>query len=312
MIAAQINAYGDNKVVIINQSTQKPKFTENQVLVKMHAAAVNPVDWKIRAGYLQSFRPVQFPFTLGMDLSGTVEAVGSKVTDFKKGDAVFGMANVFSGGTGAFAEFICVDAEAICLKPSSINDVDAAALPMVGVSAWQALIDYMQLKKGQKILIHGGAGGIGVMAIQIAKYLGAYVATTVSGRSIDFVRNLGADEIIDYHHQQFEKILQNYDAVLDTIGGETYIKSFSVLKKGGMMVSMLESPHAEFMQKYSVNSILEFTDVTHARLAGLISLMERELLKVFIDKIFLLTETADALNYLQYHHPQGKVIITNG
>lgn len=311
MRAAQINTYGDNKVVMINQNAQKPKITDNQVLVRMHAAAVNPVDWKIRAGYLQSFRPVQFPFTLGMDFSGIIEEVGASAPHFKKHDAVFGMANVFSGGTGAFADFICVDASAISFKPNSVNYVEAAALPMVGVSAWQALVDYMQLKQGQKILIHGGSGGIGMMAIQLAKYLGAYVATTVSDRNTGFVRTLGADEVIDYHHHSFEKILQDYDAVLDTIGGDVYTRSFAVLKKDGIMVSMLEPPNAELMQKYGVNSVLEFTDVTHERLSGLVALMERKLLKVYIDKIFPLTETAQALDYLQYHHPRGKVIITN-
>lgn len=311
MRAAQINTYGDTKVVMINQNAQKPKITDNQVLVRMHAAAVNPVDWKIRAGYLQSFRPVQFPFTLGMDFSGIIEEVGASAPHFKKHDAVFGMANVFSGGTGAFADFICVDASAISFKPNSVNDVEAAALPMVGVSAWQALVDYMQLKQGQKILIHGGSGGIGMMAIQLAKYLGAYVATTVSDRNTGFVRTLGADEVIDYYHHSFEKILQDYDAVLDTIGGDVYTRSFAVLKKNGIMVSMLEPPNAELMQKYGVNSVLEFTDVTHERLSGLVALMERKLLKVYIDKIFPLTETAQALDYLQYHHPRGKVIITN-
>ena len=182
---------------------------------------------------------------------------------------------------------------------------------MVGVSAWQALVDYMQLKQGQKIPIHGGSGGIGMMAIQLAKYLGAYVATTVSDRNTGFVRTLGADEVIDYHHHSFEKILQDYDAVLDTIGGDVYTRSFAVLKKDGIMVSMLEPPNAELMQKYGVNSVLEFTDVTHERLSGLVALMERKLLKVYIDKIFPLTETAQALDYLQYHHPQGKVILTN-
>lgn len=171
MRAAQINAYGDNKVVVINQNAQKPKITDGQVLVKMHAAATNPVDWKIRAGYLQSFRPVQFPFTLGMDFSGVIEEIGTSVSHFKKHDAVLGMANVFSGGTGAFADFIGIDAEMISIKPSSVSDIEAAALPMVGVSAWQALVDYMRLKPGQKILIHGGSGGIGMIAIQLAKSL---------------------------------------------------------------------------------------------------------------------------------------------
>lgn len=311
MIAAQINAYGDSKVVIINPSAKKPEITEGQVLVKMYAAAVNPVDWKIRAGYLQSFRPVQFPFTLGMDFSGVIEEVGQNVVDFKKGDAVFGMSNVFGGGTGAFADFICVDASVISLKPNAINHLQAAALSMVGVSAWQALIDYMQLKKGQKILIHGGAGGIGIMAIQLAKYLGAYVATTVSDRSRSFVQGLGADEIIDYKKQSFEKILQNYDAVLDTMGGEVYAQSFAILKKNGIIVSMLELPNTELMQRYSVSSILEFTEVTRERLSGLTDLIERKSLQVYIDKIFPLAETAQALNYLQNHHPQGKVIIKN-
>ena len=309
MKAIQINAYGGNEVVVIRSDAPKPAISAGKLLIKMHAAGVNPVDWKIRAGYLQNMRPVIFPFTLGMDFSGVVIETGQGVSNFKKGDSVYGMANVFSGDTGTFAEFICVDASVTGLKPRNINSSEAAALPMAGVSAWQALVDYIGLSKGQKILIHGGTGGIGVFAIQIAKYLGAYVATTVSGINKKFAKELGADEVIDYKEGSFENILKNYDAVFDTIGGETYVKSFQVLRKGGVIVSMLENPNEELIRHYGVRSILEFTEANTDRLSKLAKLVESKIIKVHIAKVFPFHGASKALDYLQYNHPTGKVVI---
>lgn len=309
MKAIEINAYGGNEVVVMRSGVSLPTISAEKLLIKMHAAGVNPVDWKIRTGYLQNMRPLQFPFTLGMDFSGVVIEVGQGITHFKKGDSVYGMANVFDGDTGTFAEYICADAAVTSLKPKNIDFAEAAALPMAGVSAWQALVDYIDLSKGQKILIHGGTGGIGIFAIQIAKYLGAYVATTISGINKKFAKELGADEVIDYKEESFENRLQNYDAVLDTIGGDTYIKSFQVLKKGGIIVSMLENPHKELMQRYEVRSILEFTETNTDRLSKLTKLVENQIIKVHIAKVFSFQEASKALDYLQYGHPVGKIVI---
>lgn len=309
MKAIQINAYGGNEAVIIRSDVPKPVVSAGKLLIKMHAASVNPVDWKIRAGYLQNMQPVAFPFTLGMDFSGVVIETGQGVSNFKPGDAVYGMASVFSGDTGTFAEFICADASVTGPKPKNIDFSEAAALPMAAISAWQALVDYMGLSKGQKILIHGGTGGIGMFAIQIAKYLGAYVATTVSGINKELAKELGADEVIDYKEQSFENLLKNYDAVLDTIGGETYVKSFQILRKGGAIVSMLESPNEELIRRYGVRSILEFTETNTHRLSKLTELVENNIIKIHIAKIFPFQEASKALDYVQNHHPAGKVVI---
>jgi alcohol dehydrogenase len=198
---------------------------------------------KIREGYMAQMLPLKFPATLGGDFSGVVVEVSSSVSGFKKGDEVYGQAGTLRGGSGSFAEFVLADIKVTARKPKNIDHVEAAALPLTGVSAWQALVDHIGLSRGKKILIHGGAGGIGTMAIQLAKYLGAYVATTASAKDMEYVQELGADEVIDYKNQSFQDMLKNFDAVFDTVGGDTYEKSFKVLRKGGIIVSMLEQPN---------------------------------------------------------------------
>lgn len=310
MKAIEIHTYGGDEVITMNPNKPVPAVSSGQLLIKMHAAGVNPVDWKIRAGYLQQMRPLNFPVTLGMDFSGTVEMVGAGVSNFKKDEEVYGMTNFFSGGTGTFAKYFLVDAAAIAHKPKNISFLEASVLPMAGVSALQALVDYMRLSRGQKILIHGGNGGIGTVAIQLAKHLGAYVATTVREENKLFVHKLGADEVIDYKTQRFENLLKNYDAVFDTIGGDIYRNSFKILKKNGIIVSMLEQPNIELMKQYGVNAIAESTDVNNRRLTQLADLVEHNEIKVHIAKTFSLAQTREALAYLENEHPQGKVVVT--
>jgi alcohol dehydrogenase len=232
MKSAQINKYGSSEVIEINQSTFEPTVSSGKVLVIIKAAGVNPADWKIREGGLQQIISLQFPSTLGMDFSGVIKQVGEGIShsDFKQGDDVYGQAGVISGGSGAFAEMALANTESIAHKPKRLSHAEAAGLPLVGVSAWRALVENIGLSKDQKILIHGGAGGIGSIAIQLAKYLGADVATTVSTNDKQFVQELGAGQAIDYKTQNFEDILHDYDAVFDTVGGETYRRSFKVLK----------------------------------------------------------------------------------
>jgi alcohol dehydrogenase len=209
MKSAQINRYGSSDVMEINQNTPSPKLMPDKILVDIKAAGVNPIDWKIREGYMQQMVPLQFPSTLGMDFSGIIKEVDSTESsfDYKKGNEVYGQASVTKGGTGAFAEIAITDADNIALKPKTLSYEEAAALPLVGVSAWQALVENMRLSKGQKILIHGGAGGIGSIAIPLAKNLDAYVATTASSDDKEFVHNLGADEVIDYKNQRFDDLI---------------------------------------------------------------------------------------------------------
>jgi alcohol dehydrogenase len=309
MKAAQIKKYGGSEVVDINNNEPKPAVSEGHLLIEVHAAGINPVDWKIREGYMAQMIPLKFPATLGGDFSGVVVDVGSGVSGFKKGDEAYGQAGALRGGSGSFAEFVLADVKVIAPKPKNIDHVEAAALPLTGVSAWQALVDHIGLSRGKRILIHGGAGGIGTMAIQIAKYLGAHVATTVSAKDMQYVRELGADEAIDYKNQSFQDLLNNFDAVFDTVGGDTYEKSFKVLRKGGVIVSMLEKPNQKLMKQYGVNAIGQFTQVNSERLSRVAELAEKGIIKVHIDKIFPIERAGEALEYQQTGHPSGKVVL---
>src|ERR687897_3832931 len=235
MKAVQIKGYGDSEVLEINPNAPSLNDpSEAMVLVTVKAAGVNPSDWKTREGFFKQMVPLQFPAILGSDFSGVIEKVGDRVSsptsisDLKQGDEVYGHAGAFAGGSGAFAEIALANADTIAHKPRTLTHEQAAGLPLVGVSAWQALVETIGLSKGQKILIHGGAGGIGSIAIPLAKHLGAYAATTVSKNDKEFVQRLGADQVIDYKTEDFEDILHDYDAVFDTVGGDTYKRSFKV------------------------------------------------------------------------------------
>jgi alcohol dehydrogenase len=311
MKSAQINKYGSSEVIEINQNTSEPTLSSGKVLVTIKAASVNPADWKIREGGFQQMIQLQFPSILGMDFSGIIKQVGEGVSnsEFNQGDEVYGQTGVVNGGSGAFAEMALANTESIANKPKRLSHVEAAALPLVGVSAWKALIENIGLSKDQKILIHGGAGGIGSIAIQLAKYLGATVATTISTNDKQFVQELGADQVIDYKTQNFEDILHDYDAVFDTVGGETYRRSFKVLKKGGVIVSMLEQPNPELMNQYGVKAIFQFTQADRERLTKLAQWVDQNNIRVNVEKTFSLDEAGKALDYQKDVHPRGKVVL---
>ena len=315
MKAAQIRSYGDSEVVENNQSASSPNDpSEGKVLVSVKAAGVNPSDWKLREGFFKQMVPLQFPATLGMDFSGVIEKVGVGVaSDLKQGDEVYGQSGVFAGGSGAFAEMALANADKIAHKPKTLSHAQAAGLPLVGVSAWQALVETIGLSKGQKILIHGGAGGIGSIAIQLAKHLGAYVATTASTNDIQFVKEeLGADEAIDYKTQTFEDVLSHdFDAVFDTVGGETYTRSFKVLKRGGggIIVSMLEQPVQELMDQFGVKAVFLFSQANRERLTKLAEWVDQNNIRVNVERTFPLDEARTALDYQRDIHPRGKIVL---
>jgi alcohol dehydrogenase len=311
MKAAQMKGYGSSDEVIeINENAPAPNDpSAGKVLVKIKAAGINPVDWKIREGYMQQMMPLQFPSPLGMDFSGVIEKVGQGVSEFRQGDEVYGQASLMSGGSGAFAEMALANADTIAHKPKSLGHPEAAGLPLVGVSAWLALVETISLQKSQKILIHGGAGGIGSVAIQLAKHLGAYVATTVSTKDKQFAKELGADEIIDYQTQTFEELIRDCDAAFDTVGGETYSRSFKVLKRGGIIVSMLEQPNQELMKQFGVKAIFQFTQLSRDRLTKLAQWVDQNNIRVNVDKTFPLEEAGKALDYQRDVHPRGKVVL---
>ena len=317
MKSAQIKSYGDSEVVEINPNAPSLNDpSEAMVLVTIKAAGVNPSDWKLREGFFKQMVPLQFPATLGMDFSGVIEKVGERVSstsDLKQGDEVYGQSGVFAGGSGAFAQMALANADKIAHKPKSLTHEQAAGLPLVGVSAWQALVETIGLSKDKKILIHGGAGGIGSISIQLAKHLGAYVATTVSTNDIQFVKEeLGADEAIDYKTQTFEDVLpHDFDAVFDTVGGETYTRSFKVLKRSGssIIVSMLEQPNQELMDQFGVKAVFLFSQANRERLTKLAEWVDQNNIRVNVERTFPLEEAGKALDYQRDVHPRGKVVL---
>jgi alcohol dehydrogenase len=317
MKSAQIQGYGDSEVLEINPNASSLNDpSESMVLVTVKSAGVNPSDWKLREGFFKEMAPLQFTATLGMDFSGAIEKVGEGVSsstpDLKQGDEVYGQAGVMAGGSGAFAEMALANADKIANKPKTLTHEQAAGLPLVGVSAWQALVEIMELSKGKRILIHGGAGGIGSISIQLAKHLGAYVATTVSTNDVQFVKEeLGADEAIDYKTQTFENVLpHDFDAVFDTVGGETYTRSFKVLKRGdGVLVSMLEQPVQEIMDQFGVKALFLFSQANRERLTKLAEWVDQNNIRVNVERRFPLDEARAALDYQRDVHPRGKIVL---
>lgn len=309
MKAAQYNKYGGPEVIEINENAPKPTVASGQVLVEVHAASLNPFDYKLRTGYMQKMIPLKFPFTIGGDFSGVVVELGPNVSGFKIGDEVYGQALVLNGGSGAIAEFAASNVANAAHKPKSVDHIKAASLPLVGASAIQALEEHIKLKSGQKILIHGGAGGIGSIAIQVAKALGAYVAATVGTENVEFAKGLGADKVLDYKTEKFEEMLHDFDAVFDTVGGETAERSFRVLRKGGVIVSMLGAPNPDLAKKYGITAIGQNTVTNSQRLVRIAEFVEKGAVKPQVDKVFSLDQTKEAFEYLETAHPRGKVVV---
>ncbi len=306
MKAAQISQYGGPEVIEINE-VGKPLPQAGQVLVEVQAAAINPFDWKMREGYVKGAIK-SLPITLGGDFSGVVE---SGADQFQPGDEVYGSALILSGGSGALAELATTKPENIAKKPAKLNHSEAASLVLVGVSAFQAL-DQLKLKPASKLLIQGGAGGIGSAAIQYAKHLGTYVATTVREADVAFVKSLGADQVIDYQKAKASEKLHNFDAVFDTVGDEVYKDSFKVLKKGGPIISMTMPPDEELATKYQVKALYQGTKVNIESLNRLTKLIEGNVITPHVDKEFPLAQTAEAFKHLETGHPKGKVVIKIG
>jgi alcohol dehydrogenase len=307
--AARLAHYGGAEAVRI-EHVPIPELKAGGLLVRVHAAGLNPIDWKTRAGLLQKTIPMQLPTTLGGDFSGTVEAVGLGVADFKVGDEVYGQASPMSGGSGSFAELAVAQAGTVGAKPRNVSHAESAALPLAGVAALQALTENLGVSRNQKMLIHGGAGGIGSFAVQIASYLGAHVATTVGSRDIGYAKALGADTVVDYKSEKFEEVLRNLDGILDTVGGDTYARSFKPLKRGGRLASMLEQPQQALVDEFGVEASMVLARATTRRLTRLAKLVDEGALKVNIDRTLPLEQVAEALLYLEQGSPRGKVVLT--
>ena len=310
MKSAQFRSYGGPEVIEIDRDAALPPLGGGQVLVECHAASINPVDSFLRAGYMQKMMPLAFPVTVAGDFAGEVKQLGPGVADINVGANVYGMAAVFSGGSGAAAEYVVASAGSIAQKPGKASFYEAASLPLAGVSAVQALESSIKLTPGQRVLIHGGAGGVGSIAIQYAKHIGCFVATTVRGSQKEFASKLGADLVVDFEVEQFEGVLRDYDAVLDTVGGEVYRRSFQILKKGGVVATMVQNPSdQELMSKFGVRSVYVGAQANRASLSHLSELVDAGVIKAQIDREFPLEMTREAYAYFETGHPKGKVVI---
>lgn len=309
MKAAQIKDYGGKEVIEI-VDTEKPSLKEGQVLVEIRAASLNPVDYKLSSGMLKEWMPITFPATLGGDFSGVISEISDGALEFKIGDEVFGSAIVLNGGSGSLAQFAACNVNNMALKPKTIDFSKAASLSLVGASAIQAIEEHINLHEGQKILIQGGAGGIGSIAVQLAKVHGAFVAATTGTKDLEFVKELGADQVINYESEDFSEILKDFDAVFDTVGGEVTTKSFKVLKKGGILVSMLGQPDENLAKQHQVMAIGQNTQTTKEKLMRLADLVNQGKIKPQVDKIFPLEQVKEAFDYLEKTHPRGKVVVS--
>lgn len=307
MKAAQISKYGGSEVIELND-VPEPSLKAGQVLVEIKSAALNPIDYKVRLGYMQGMIK-QLPITLGTDFAGVIKKVGDGVSDYEVGEEVYGNAIVLNGGSGTLAELAAVNTKNMALKPKNLDFIEASALPLAAVSAIQAIEEHIDLKEGQKILIHGGGGGIGSLAVQIAKMHGAYVVATASPETLDFVKSLEVDEVIDYKSQKFEEIVKDMDAVFDTVGGETASKSLKVLKKGGILVSMVGPIDEVEVEKLEVRALVQNTKTVHEKLERLKQLVEEGKLKSEVDKVFELDQVREAFDHLEKEHPKGKVVV---
>ena len=305
MKAVQINRFGDRSVLELND-IEIPTPTVNEVLIKVKSAAVNPVDWKIRQGYLQSVLNHPLPLTLGWDVSGEVAAVGAQVTQLKVGDAVYSRPEISKNGS--FAEYMTVTADEVALKPSAFTWQEAAGVPLAALTALQSLYEIANLQAGERVLIHGGSGAVGQFAIQLAKLRGAYVYTTTSAQNTGLVQSLGADQAIDYHLEDFSK-LKDIDVVFDTIGGETQANSWQTLIKGGRLVSISANPDADTATKYGVSAYFCFVQPNREHLDHLSGLANAGKLTVNIDSEFGLHEVAKAHERSETGRAQGKIII---
>lgn len=310
----------------------EPQLRDSDVLVRIEASAVNLFDSKVRDGEFKFLLPYRTPFVLGHDVAGTVVRTGAKARRFKAGDAVY--ARPRDHRVGTFAEFIAVDEADVAPKPRNLSMTEAASIPLVGLTAWQALVEVGKVKRGQKVFIQAGSGGVGTIAIQLAKHLGAAVATTTSAKNAELVRSLGADVVIDYKAQDFEKVLSGYDLVLNSQDAKTLEKSLHVLKPGGQLISISGPPDPAFAKEAGLNPFLKlvvrllsrgvrkkarslgirysflFMRAQGQQLSEITALIESGVIRPVIDRVYPFEKTGDALAYVETGRSKGKVVIT--
>jgi NADPH:quinone reductase-like Zn-dependent oxidoreductase len=307
MNAVRIHEYGGPEALRY-EDAPRPEPGPGQVLVRIRASGVNPVDWKVRAGELKHFLQYKMPMIPGWDFSGVVESLGPGAARFKVGDEVFGHPAIPRDGT--YAEYIAVPESEAAFKPASIDHVHAAAIPLAALTVWQALFDAAKLEAGQTVLIHGAVGGVGTFAVQLAKMTGARVIGTASTRNHEFLRGLGADETIDYNTTRFETVVHDADVVLDTITGETMDRSWQVLKKGGILVSILQPPSEQDAAAWGVRAAHVFVQPNADQLAQLAGLVDSGKLKAIVETVLPLAEARHAQELSETGHTRGKIVLT--
>ncbi|TGL17213.1 NADP-dependent oxidoreductase [Leptospira levettii] len=331
MKAFQVIRYGKKEKLVLSE-IQEPIPKDNEVLVQVHASAINLLDSLIKNGDFKLFLPYKTPFTNGHDLAGIITKVGANVTQFKVGDEVYARPSDFHIGT--FAQSIVVNQNDLAMKPKNITMEEAASIPLVGLTSWQALVEISNLKKGQKVFIQAGSGGVGTFAIQLAKHLGAFVATTTSETNVEMVKGLGADLVIDYKKEDFTTLLKDYDVVLHSNRENTILKkSLSILKHGGVLVSLTGPPTADFAKKigmgwhfqilmkllsFSVNQLAKklkvhfeflFMKADGKQLSEITKLIEAGKIKPMIERVYTFEETNEAMLYVEAGRSKGKVVV---
>jgi NADPH:quinone reductase-like Zn-dependent oxidoreductase len=304
MKCVRIHQFGGSDVMHY-ENAPRPGIGVDDVLVRVHAAAVNPVDWKIREG--KHGQGLKLPLVLGWDFSGVVESVGKNVTHWKKGDEVFTRPSLKRDG--AYADYIAVAAKELAAKPKRLTHIQAAAVPLAGLTAWQALFDKGELQPGQTVLIHAASGGVGGYAVQFAKQKGARVIATASGKNRDYVMRLGADVFVDYETEKFEDKAHDVDVVLDTLGGETQERSWSVLKNGGVLVSTLGEPSQDKAKRYGVRGLGMMAETKPDQLADIAELLDNGKIRSLAETVFPLSEARKAHELSQAGHVRGKIVL---
>jgi len=304
MKAIRLDQYGGPERLRY-EDAPAPQPAEGQVLVRVQAASVNPIDYKLASGAFQQIRPLNFPWIPGRNFSGIVEAVGPGVTGLKRGDAVYGD----SPGGGAYAEFVATSAGMVAPRPGKLGPVEAASVPLAAQTVWQGLFDHGHLQRGQTVLIHAAGGGVGTFAVQLAHWKGARVLATSSAANADYLRSLGADQAIDYRATPFESVAADVDLVLDLVGGETQQRSFGVLKPGGYLVSTVQPPSQEEAARRKVQATIMSMQPSTEGLTQLAELLEAGAIRAVVTKTCLLSQAQEAWTYQMSGHTRGKVVL---
>jgi len=301
--AIRVYQYGGSEQLRLER-IERPVPQAGEVLVRVHAAGVNPVDWKIRQGYLKDFRPMQFPYIPGADLAGVVEELAPGITAFQKGQAVFGQS-----AHGTYTEYTPASIDTLALKPRTLSFDEAAAVPIGATTAWQGLFDYGGLQAGQRVLIQGAAGGVGMFAVQFARWRGSYVIGTTSTPNVDFVRSLGANEVIDYTSTVLESSVRDVDLVFNAVGGKTLESSLYAVKRGGTVVSIAGIPAQEKAQELGVRVVTFSARVSSELLRTFVRLVDEGQVKVVVEKTFPLSEARQAHELSERGHGRGRIVL---